>query len=119
VIEASPGQQHEAQRVVALVEALDEKGMLPERLAGDKGYSAKWIREYLLAKGVEPVIPHQKAEPGREGPFDRRAYRQRNLIERGINLLKWFRRVATRYEKLAVHYLGLLKLAILFRFYLG
>ncbi|HVK17018.1 MAG TPA: transposase, partial [Fimbriiglobus sp.] len=55
----------------------------------------------------------------RDGPFDRAAYRQRNLIERGINRLKWLRRVATRYEKLAVHYLGMLKLAILFRFYLG
>jgi transposase len=45
-------------------------------------------------------------------------YGQRNLIERWINRLKWFRRVATRYEKLAVHYRGMLKLAILFRFYL-
>jgi transposase len=117
-VEVGPGQQHETQRVVPLVEALDQKGMLPAKLAGDKGYSAKWIRAYLLTKGVEPVIPHQKSEPGRAGPFDRAAYRERNLIERGINLLKWFRRVATRYEKLAVHYLGMLKLAILFRFYL-
>lgn len=119
VVEVSPGQQHETQRIVPLVEALDARGMLPEKLAGDKGYSAKWIREYLLTKGIEPVIPHQKSEPGRDGPFDRAAYRQRNLIERGINRLKWLRRVATRYEKLAVHYLGMLKLAILFRFYLG
>ena len=102
-----------------LVEALDGRGMLPEKLAGDKGYSAKWIRAYLLAKGIDPVIPHQKSEPGRAGPFDRAAYRRRNLIERGISFLKWLRRVATRYEKLAVHYLGMLKLAILFRFYLA
>ena len=119
VVEVGPGQQHETQRIVPLVEALDAKGMLPEKLAGDKGYSAKWIREYLLTKGVEPVIPHQKSEPGRDGPFDREAYRERNLIERGINLLKWFRRVATRDEKLAIHYLGMLKLAILFRSHLA
>ena len=118
-VEVGPGQQHETRRVVSLVEALDERGMLPERLAGDKGYSAKWIRAYLLAKGVEPVIPHQKSEPGRDGPFDRAAYRERNLIERGINLVKWFRRVATRDEKLAVHYRGVLTLAILFRVYLA
>ena len=43
---------------------------------------------------------------------------ERNLIERGINRLKWFRRIATRYEKLAVHYAALFTLAILFRFYL-
>jgi transposase len=118
VVAVSPGQEHETQRVVPLVEELDGKGMLPEKLAGDKGYSAKWIRSYLLSKGIEPVIPHQKSEAGRHGPFDREAYRERNLIERGINDLKWLRRVATRYEKLAIHYLGLLKLAILFRFYL-
>jgi transposase len=119
VVELSPGQQHETQRIVPLVEALDGRGMLPEKLAGDKGYSAKWIRAYLLTKGVDPVIPHRKSEPGRAGPFDRAAYRQRNLIERGISFLRWLRRVATRYEKLAVRYLGMLKLAILFRFYLG
>ncbi len=118
-IAAGPGQQHETQRIVPLMEALEARGLLPEALAGDKGYSAKWIRSYLRAKGIEPVIPHQKWDAGRSGPFDRRAYRKRNLIERGINVLKWFRRVATRYEKLAVHYLGMLKLAILFRFYLG
>jgi transposase len=117
-IEIGPGQQHETQRIVPLVEALAAKGMTPEKLAGDKGYSAKWIRAYLLAKGIEPVIPHQKSEAGRNGPFDRVAYRERNLIERGINRLKWFRRVATRYEKLAIHYLGMLNLAILYCFYL-
>jgi transposase len=117
-VEVSPGQQHETRRVVPLVEAVAAKGMRPEKLAGDKGYSARWIREWLAGLGIEPVIPHQAAEPGRDGPFDRAAYRQRNVIERGIGRLKWLRRVATRYEKLAVHYLGLLKLAILFRFYL-
>ena len=117
VVAGSPGQQHETQRIVPLVEGLNEKGMLPEKMAGDKGYSAKWIRAYLLAHGIEPVIPHQKTEPGRNDPFDREAYRQRNRIERGINNLKWLRRVATRYEKLAIHYLGMLQLAILFRFY--
>lgn len=65
------------------------------------------------------MIPGQKSEPGRDGPFDRAAYRERNRIERGINLLRWFRRAATRYEKWAVHYLGMLTLAIPFRFYLG
>jgi transposase len=113
-----PGQQHETQQLIPLAEAVAVKGMSPEKLAGDKAYSAKWLREYLLTNGVEPVIPHQKAEPGRLGPFDRESYRQRNLIERAFNRLKWFRRVATRYEKLAIHYAGMLKVAILYRFFL-
>ena len=37
------------------------------------------------------------------------------LIERCIGSLKWFRRVATRYEKLATHYLSMVKIAIIFR----
>lgn len=114
----SPGQQHETRQLIPLTEAADANGMRPERLAGDKAYSAKWIREYLIKHGVEPVIPHQKNEPGRLGPFDRESYRQRNLIERAFNRLKWFRRVATRYEKLAIHYAGMVKLAILYRFFL-
>ena len=56
----------------------------------DKGYSAEWIRAYLLAEGVEPVIPHQTSEPGRGRPFDRAAYRERNRIERGLHLLRGY-----------------------------
>jgi transposase len=69
----------------------------------------------LQERGIAPVIAHQKNEKAREGPFDRTSYRQRNIIERCVNSLKWFRRVATRYEKLATHYLGMVTLAIIFR----
>lgn len=47
----------------------------------------------------------------RVGHFDKEAYRQRNLVERLINHLKQFRRVATRYEKRAVNYRAMLTLA--------
>ena len=42
----------------------------------------------------------------RRGPLNREVYRQRNLIERAINRIKQFRRIATRYEKLAQNYTG-------------
>jgi transposase len=87
----------------------------PEKLAGDKGYSAGWIREWLRERGIEPVIAHQKNDKGRSKKFDRKSYRRRNIIERCVNSLKWFRRVATRYEKLAIHYRGMVTLAIIFR----
>ena len=45
------------------------------------------------------------------GPFNREIYRQRNLVERAINRLKQFRRIATRYEKLAINYTAMLALA--------
>jgi transposase len=44
-------------------------------------------------------------------PVDQATYRERNRVERCINRLKQFRRVATRYEKLAVNYLAMITIA--------
>ena len=56
------------------------------------------------------MIAHRDNESGRDdATFDREAYRQRNIIEWLIGWLKELRRLATRYEKLAIHYLGMLK----------
>jgi transposase len=114
-VTVSPGQEHETQQFVPLMEEVTAWPEQPEKLAGDKGYSAGWIREWLKERGIEPVIAHQKKEKARQGKFDRKTYRRRNIIERCVNSLKWFRRVATRYEKLALHYLGMVTLAIIFR----
>ena len=50
---------------------------------------------------------------GRPITFDRATYQQRNVTERAVRWLKEHRRVAMRFEKLALHYLAVLKLAIL------
>ena len=110
-----PGQEHETQQAIPLLEEATGWPEQPAKVAGDKGYSAGWLRQWLRERGIEPVIAHQKNEKGRRGKFDRKAYRRRNIIERCINGLKWFRRVATRYEKLATHYLGMVCVAIIFR----
>jgi transposase len=109
-----PGQQHETQQFAALLEEVIAWPVRPERLAGDKGSSAGWIRDWLKEHGIKPVIPTKKNE-ARDPKFDKKRYRRRNIVERCINSLKWFRRVATRYEKLATHYLAMVKLAIIFR----
>ena len=67
------------------------------------------------AHDIEAVIPYKTNEKGRRKKFNRKGYRRRNIIERCVSSLKWFRRVATRYEKLAIHYLGMVTLAIIFR----
>jgi transposase len=88
----------------------------PGKLAADKGYSADRIRRNLLALGIKPVIPmrhNEHVQDRREqfGTFDKQAYRRRNVVERAIGKLKEFRRIATRYEKLASAYLAMLAVA--------
>jgi transposase len=73
----------------------------PERVVGDKGYSSRQVRRYLRRRGIRPVIARRQDEP-QQRDFDRERYRARNQVERLINRLKQYRRVATRYEKLAV-----------------
>jgi transposase len=117
-IEVGPGQEHETQHVISLVEHLPElhaangEAQRPAKFAGDKGYSAGWVRAFLQGRGIVPVIAHRKDET-RPEEFDRTAYRERNLIERCVGRLKEFRRIATRYEKLGLHYLGMLHLGMI------
>ena len=64
----------------------------------------------LLLRGILPVIPPRsnRIEPV---PCDYRRYKDRNRIERMFNRLKQFRRIATRYDKTAISFLGFLHLA--------
>ena len=82
----------------------------PKRLIADKGYGNRRIRAYRRRHGIRATIPH-KINEHRSGPFNRTLYRTRNLVERLMNRLKQFRRVATRYEKRAENYLAMLHLA--------
>jgi transposase len=112
----TPGQRHEATAFEQLMEqgAVKRRGggrprLRPRRVVGDKGYSSRKIRQYLRRRGMRMTIPHKQNE--RRGRFDRAVYRLRSLVERLINRLKQFRRVATRYEKRGVNYHGMLLLA--------
>lgn len=111
------GQRHEQSTFEALMEqgAVRRQGrgrprIRPRRVVGDKGDSSKHIRRYLRRRGIGVVIPRRKDER-RRGPFDKAAYRQRNVVERLIARLKQFRRVATRYEKRGVNYRAMVTLA--------
>lgn len=122
----TPGQAHESGALEALLEEADatlhdshgDPVAWPLALAGDKGYRAEWIDEYLLALGIRPVIPC-KASDHREArlvEFDRDAYRQRSIVENLIGWLKELRRVLTRFEKTAKNYAGFVKLAFIQRY---
>ena len=59
---------------------------------------------------IQAVIP-PKANRVEQSEYDRHVYKDRNLVERFFNRLKQFRRIATRYEKLARNFFGMLSLA--------
>ncbi len=119
VVALTEGQRHEQPVLPLLMErgAVKRRGrgrprIRPERVAGDKGYSSPTIRRYLKERRIGAVIP-TKADQAPDPTFDRAAYRERNVVERTINRLKQFRRVATRYEKRAANYLAMVTIAVI------
>jgi transposase len=80
------------------------------RLIADKAYDTNKLRQLLANQSIEAVIPSiARRKP--LIPYDPVAYRQRNLIERMFGRLKDFRRIATRYDKLARNFLASIALA--------
>ena len=75
------------------------------RLLADRGYDANHLRQLLADRGAEAVIPSTTSRRA-PIPYDKLAYRDRNRVERMWCRLKDFRRVATRYDKLASNYLS-------------
>jgi transposase len=80
------------------------------RVIADRSYSAQDFRRQIIAAGMEPVIP-PKRNAKQPHAYDAWLYRERHLIECFIGKLKQFRRVFSRFDKLARRYLGFVHLA--------
>ena len=76
----------------------------------DKAYDSDAIRATVKAAGMKAVIPSRRGRK-RRMRHDKVLYRERNRIERCFNKLKHFRRLATRYDRRAIHFLAFLCLA--------
>ena len=74
-------------------------------LIADRAYDADRLRTWLEDKGIEAVIPG-RASRSVVYPLNRTAYRRRNVIERMFGRLKNWKRIATRYDRLAINYLA-------------
>jgi transposase len=88
----------------------------PRQLLGEKAYSSPRIRRYCRRRGIRPVIPRRKDElrrkrPGRPPCLDKQTCRRRSAVEQAVGWLKECRSVATRFDKLAVDFLAMTKLA--------
>lgn len=79
-------------------------------LAADKGYDSDTFRCWLYEREIKPCIPSRsnRLEPLPYGPA---TYKKRGRVENFFERLKRYRRVATRYDKLAVTFLGFVQLA--------
>ncbi|MGJ0492575.1 transposase [Methylobacter sp.] len=77
-------------------------------LLGDKGYDSDAFIQALQDKGIEPVIPPRS---NRLNPrqCDSSLYKERHLIECFFNKIKHYRRVFSRFEKLARNYVGFIR----------
>ncbi len=93
-----------------LAERLIRRVKPPKHMLGDKAYDSAELREELGERGTKPVIPNRS---NRKQPFsfNKRLYKLRWRIESAFGRLKDFRRIATRYDKLARNYLASVCLA--------
>lgn len=98
------GQVHDVTQAQALIEKIQ-----PQAVLADKAYDADVLLAYIKGKNAKAVIP-QKVNRKTQRNFDRYHYRNRNLIERFFARLKQFRRVATRYDKLASRFASFIAL---------
>ena len=87
----------------------------PESVEG--GYDADHLRRSLREVGTTPAIPGRRNRK-RAIPYDKKRYRDRHLIENAFCRMKDFRRVATRYDKLAANFLSGVALVTAFAFWL-
>jgi transposase len=96
-----------------LFEASAERVPDLEEVVADKGYDSWAVKRRVLAADMTVHIP-SKSTAVEEWPIDAESYRQRNRVERLVNKLKQFRRIATRYDKLAESFLALIHLTLSF-----
>ncbi len=84
---------------------------------GDKGYDTNAVRRKIEAMGAAPNIP-PKVNRRWKSCFSPYLYRSRNAIERMFNRLKDFRRIATRYDRLAINFLAAVHIAAIVSYWL-
>jgi transposase len=102
----APGQAHELPHAIPLLARLSG---VPKWVVGDRGYASHAFRQHIWERGARPAIPSKRNEAPVACPDW--IYNNRNIVERLWSRLKEWRAVATRYEKTASSFMGVLALA--------
>ena len=103
----SPGNDNDSTHAIELMNKTDIAG---SNLLGDKAYGTKEILAYISEHGATVVIP-PKSNAKDPWPVDYCLYKERHLVECFFQKIKWFRRVATRYDKLDRSFLAFVYMA--------
>ena len=103
----SAGNDHAS---VHAIELLEKDQICGNNVLADRAYGARTIREYLSEHGTSYVIPPQ-SKVSLPWLVDWYLYKERHLVESLFQKIKWFRRIATRYDKLDASFLAFVYLA--------
>lgn len=103
----SEGQRNDIKYAIPVLDHVDLEG---SDVLADRGYDSMQLLDYIYERGGEPTIPSRKG-----AKFERHCdwwlYKERHLVENFFLKLKAYRRIATRYDKLACTYLGFIVIA--------
>jgi putative transposase len=101
----TPGQRNDIAFAHELID-----GLTADVTIADKGYDADHLVDKVTQTGAEAVIPTKRNRRVQRS-YDIDLYKERNIIERFFNKLKQFRHIATRYDRSALNYLAMIKIA--------
>jgi transposase len=99
------GQEAECRQAIPLLENVKASAVL-----ADKAYDTNELRAWLEGRGIKAVIP-PKSNRKEEIACDYWHYKERHAVECLFGKLKHYRRIATRYEKKAINYMGMMSFA--------
>lgn len=101
------GEVHDSKQAIPLLSTLD---ITDSNVLADRAYGTSEIRNYIASQGANYVIP-PKSNTKEPWHCDYWLYKERHLVECFFNKIKAFRRVATRYDKLASSFLAFVHVA--------
>jgi transposase len=110
-VDVAPGSAHDGPLLKPILKQAAARLETIDEVVGDKAFDGEPQREACSQVGAKAIVPPRANRVDPE-PFDKTVYVERNRIERLIGKLKEFRRIATRYEKLKVTFLGWLRLVL-------